>query len=202
MQDFEMPQMAKIDTPAPSWTMPYYDSAKDSDGTLSSTDMQGKWHVLFYYPADFTFVCPTELKDIADVKGEFDAMWVEMLPVSTDTIFTHKGWVKWGEKLLENMQYKMLADHNGSIADAYNILDEDSWLAGRGTFIVDPDGILRWVEVTSGAQGRNSAELIRKIQGLQFMRENPGQACPAKWAIGAKTLTPGIDLVGKVNENV
>ncbi len=202
MENFELPQMAKIDTPAPEWSMPYYDSANDTDGTLSSDELKGKWYVLFYYPADFTFVCPTELKDIADAKSTFDEMGVEMLPVSTDTVFTHKGWVKGGEKLLETMQYKMLADHNGSTADIYNILDEESWLAGRGTFIVDPDGVLRGVEVTSGAQGRNSEELIRKIQGLQFMRANPGQACPAKWAIGAKTLTPGIDLVGKVNENV
>ncbi len=202
MENFEMPQMAKIDTPAPAWHMPYYNSATDTDGVMSSEDLKGKWYVLFYYPADFTFVCPTELKDIADAKEVFDEMGVEMFPVSTDTVFTHKGWVKGGEKLLENMQYRMLADHNGSTADLYNILDEDSWLAWRGTFIIDPDGILRGVEVTSGAQGRNSEELIRKIQGLQFMRANPGQACPAKWAMGAKTLTPGIDLVGKVADNV
>jgi len=200
MENFELPQMAKIDTPAPEWNMPYYDSAKDTDWVMNSNDLKGKWYVLYYYPADFTFVCPTELRDIADAKAIFDDMGVEMLPVSTDTVFTHKGWVKGGEKLLENMQYRMLADHNGSTADLYNILDEDAWMAGRGTFIVDPDGILRGIEVTSGAQGRNSEELIRKIQGLQFMRANPGQACPAKWAIGSKTLTPGIDLVGKVNE--
>lgn len=202
MENFELPQMAKIDTYAPEWHMPYYNSANDTDGALSSNDLKGKWYVLFYYPADFTFVCPTELKDIADAKAIFDDMGVEMLPVSTDTVFTHKGWVKWGEKLLENMQYRMLADHNGSTADLYNILDEESWMAGRGTFIVDPDGILRGIEVTSGAQGRNSVELIRKIQGLQFMRANPGQACPAKWAMGGNTLTPGIDLVGRVSENV
>ena len=195
----EIQELAKIDTEAPHWELPFYDSKHDTDGTMSSTNLKGKWYVLFYYPADFTFVCPTELKDIMDVKAKFDAMGVEVLPVSTDTVFTHKGWVK-SEGLLSGYQYKMLADHNGSLAELYNILDEETFLAGRWTFIVDPDGILRGVEVTSGAQGRNSDELIRKIEWLQFMREHPGVACPAKWSTGAKTLTPGIDLVGKVDE--
>ena len=198
-ESLELVNIAKIDTKAPSFELDYYDAANDTDGKISSEDLKGKWYVLFYYPADFTFVCPTELKDLADAKEEFDKMGVEILPVSTDTIFTHKGWVK-AEALLKDFKYKMLADHNGEIADLYNILDLETHLAGRGAFIVDPDGILRGIEVTSGAQGRNSAELIRKIQGLQFMRENPNAACPAKWIPGAKTLTPGIDLVGKVAE--
>ncbi len=197
--DYENIQIAKIDSPAPKWEMPYYCAETDTDGTLSSQDLDGKWHVLFYYPADFTFVCPTELKDLADIKETLDWMDVTMLPVSTDTIFTHKWWVQ-AEWLLKTFQYKMLADHNGDIADLYNILDLESHLAGRWTFIVDPDGILRWIEVTSGAQWRNSAELIRKIQWLQFMRENPSAACPAKWTPGSTTLTPWIDLVGKVDE--
>ena len=196
---YEDIQLAKIDCKAPAWEMPFYDADKDTDGTIGSKDLKGKWYVLFYYPADFTFVCPTELKDLADVKSQFDEMGVEILPVSTDTVFTHKGWVK-SEGLLKDFKYKMPADHNGQTADLYNILDEESFLAGRGTFIVDPDGILRGIEVTSGAQGRNSAELIRKIQGLQFMRANPSMACPAKWTPGSVTLTPGIDLVGKVKE--
>ena len=198
-EEYEAVSLARIDTKAPSWEMPYYCAESDTDGTLSSEKLKGKWHVLFYYPADFTFVCPTELKDLADIKSTLDEMDVTMLPVSTDTVFTHKGWVK-AEGLLKDFKYKMLADHNGEIADLYNILDMESHLAGRWTFIVDPDGILRGVEVTSGAQGRNSAELIRKLQGLQFMRENPNLACPAKWAPGSVTLTPGIDLVGKVEE--
>lgn len=195
----EMPSLAKIDTLAPVWEMPYYNAGKDTDWTTWSNDLKGKWYVLFYYPADFTFVCPTELKDIADAKKHFDEMWVEMLPVSTDTIFTHKGWVK-AEGLLKNFPYKMLADHNWEIADLYNILDTKNHLAWRGTFIVDPDWVLRWIEVTSWAQGRNSEELIRKIESLQFMRANPSAACPAKWKKWAKTLTPWMDLVWKVDE--
>jgi peroxiredoxin (alkyl hydroperoxide reductase subunit C) len=197
--NFDPIEIAKIDKKAPAFEMSYYDAEKDTDGTISSEDLKGKWYVLFYYPADFTFVCPTELKDVADIKAILDEMGVEMLPVSTDTIFTHKGWVK-AEGLLKGFKYKMLADHNGQYADLYNILDLDNHLAGRGTFIVDPDGILRGLDITSGAQGRNSAELIRKLQGLQFMRENPTMACPARWAPGSVTLTPGIDLVGKVAE--
>ena len=145
---FDQVEMAKIDTKAPAFEMSYYDAEKDTDGTISSEDLKGKWYVLFYYPADFTFVCPTELKDLADVKGEFDKMGVEILPVSTDTVFTHKGWVK-AEGLLKDFKYKMLADHNGEYADLYNVLDLQNHLAGRGTFIVDPDGILRGLEITS-----------------------------------------------------
>ena len=196
---FDQIEMAKIDKKAPAFSMDYYDAEKDTDGTISSEDLKGKWYVLFYYPADFTFVCPTELKDIADIKSTLDEMGVEMLPVSTDTVFTHKGWVK-AEGLLKDFKYKMLADHNGEYADLYNVLDLETHLAGRGTFIVDPDGILRGLDITSWAQGRNSAELIRKLQGLQFMRENPSMACPARWTPGSTTLTPWMDLVGKVAE--
>ena len=197
--NLEIVTLAKIDAKAPSFEMPFYDAEKDTDWTITSQDLKGKWYVLFYYPADFTFVCPTELRDLAEVKAQLDEMKVEVLPVSTDTIFTHKGWVK-AEGLLKDFKYKMLADHNGEYADLYNVLDLDSHLAWRWTFIVDPDGVLRGLDITSGAQGRNSAELIRKLQGLQFMRENPTLACPARWAPGSATLTPGLDLVGKVAE--
>lgn len=182
MENFELPQQVKIDTAAPSWELPYYNPETDSDATLSSEEMAGKWHVVFFYPADFTFVCPTELKDMADTKSKFDALNVEVLAASTDTIFSHRAWVR-SEKLMENFKYKMLADHGLMLSELYNILDEESGIAGRGTFIIDPDGICRGIEVTSGPLGRNSDELVRKIEALQFMRENPGTACPAKWAV-------------------
>jgi len=192
-------EQAKIDNVLPSWEMPYYDKNTDSDGKISSDDLKGKWYVLFFYPADFTFVCPTELKDLADQKDKFKEMGVEILAVSTDTVFTHKAWLK-DEKLLENFDYKMLADHNGSVSEMLNIWDEESGMAGRGTFIVDPDWVLRGIEITSGAQWRNSEELIRKLEGLQFMRENPSAACPAKWHKGEKTLTPSIKIAWEVYE--
>ena len=199
MEEFETYEQAKIDNKAPSWEMPYYDPKTDSDGKMSSDDLKWKWYVLVFYPADFTFVCPTEMKDLADQKEVFDKMWVEVLAVSTDSVFSHRAWVK-DEKLMKNFDYKMLSDHNLSVSDIYNVLDEESGMAGRGTFIVDPDGVLRGIEITSWAQGRNSEELIRKIEGLQFMRENPTQACPAKWHNWDKTLTPDIKIAGEVYE--
>ncbi len=199
MEDFTLPQQIKIDNEAPSWELPYYCPQSDSDGKISSEDLLGKWHVVFFYPADFTFVCPTELKDMADVKTKFDELNVEILAASTDTVFSHRAWIK-SEKLMENFKYKMLADHGLMLSELYNILDEESGIAGRGTFIIDPDGICRGIEVTSGPLGRNSDELVRKIEALQFMRENPGTACPAKWAVGSKTLTPNIKIAGEVFE--
>jgi peroxiredoxin (alkyl hydroperoxide reductase subunit C) len=194
--DFDTP-FVKIDTEAPDFTLPAYDPAKDDETLVALESLKGKWTVLFYYPADFTFVCPTELKDMAEAKAEFDRLKVTILAASTDTTFSHRAWIR-HEKLMEGFPYLMLADHTGETAYAYNILDDDAGIAGRGTFVIDPDGIVRAIEVTSGPLGRNSVELIRKIEALQFMRENPGTACPAKWVVGAKTLTPSIKIAGEV----
>ncbi len=190
-------ELLKIDTPAPEFDLPAYDPKKDDETHVSSSDMRGKWTVLFFYPADFTFVCPTELKDMAEAKPKFDELGVTVLSVSTDTIFSHRAWVK-HEGLMRNFPYLMLADHGLDVSAAYNILDEKSGIAGRGTFIIDPEGVCRGIEVTSGPLGRNSDELIRKIEALQFMAAHPGTACPAKWALGAKTLTPSIKIAGEV----
>lgn len=195
--DFETYEQVKIDKNAPLFEMPFYDPIKDEDSSISLESLKWKWTVLFYYPADFTFVCPTELKDMAEAKSKFDNLDVEILAASTDTVFSHRAWVKW-EKLMENFPYKMLSDHNLETANMYNILDEETGIAWRWTFIIDPDLVVRWIEVTSGPLGRNSEELIRKIEALQFMRENPSQACPAKWAIWAKTLTPNIKIAWEV----
>lgn len=201
MEDYEFPVIAKIDNTAPCFELPYYDPKTDSDGKIWTSDLKGKWTVLFYYPADFTFVCPTELKDMAEQEAKFKELDVEVLAISTDTIFSHRAWVK-HEGLMKNFPYKMLADHSTELADIYNILDEESGIAGRGTFIIDPDNVIRWIEVTSGPLGRNSDELIRKIEALQFMRANPTQACPAKWAVWAKTLTPSIKIAWEVEEQL
>ena len=187
----------KIDTSAPGFDLPAYDPIKDDTTNISTQDLHGKWVVLFYYPADFTFVCPTELKDMASAKAKFDELGVTVLAASTDTVFSHRAWVK-HEGLMKNFPYLMLADHSLDIAAAYNILDEKSGIAGRGTFIIDTEGICRGIEVTSGPLGRNSDELIRKLEALQFMAAHPGTACPAKWALGAKTLTPSIKIAGEV----
>jgi peroxiredoxin (alkyl hydroperoxide reductase subunit C) len=136
---------------------------------------------------------------MAEQEEKFNDLWVEVLVASTDTIFSHKAWVK-HERLMAWFPYKMLADHTTEVADIYNILDEESWIAWRGTFVIDPDGILRSIEVTSWPLGRNSDELIRKIEALQFMRANPSQACPAKWVVWWKTLTPSIKIAWEVYE--
>lgn len=201
MEGFEFEPIAKIDSKAPHFDLPYYDPKTDDEGSMSLEDLKWKWSVLFFYPADFTFVCPTELKDMADQKDRFEKMGVEVLAVSTDTIFSHRAWTK-HEMLMKGFPYKMLADHTTQIADLYNILDEKTGIAGRGTFIIDPELQIKWIEVTSGPLGRNSDELIRKIEALQYMKENPTQACPAKWVIGSKTLTPSIKIAGEVGEQL
>ncbi len=190
-------EQVKIDTPVPFFDLPAYDPIKDDTTQISLESMHGKWTVLFYYPADFTFVCPTELKDMAEAKTQFDELGVVVLAASTDTVFSHRAWVK-HEGLMKNFPYLMLSDHGLDVAAAYNLLDEKSGIAGRGTFIIDPEGICRGVEVTSGPLGRNSVELLRKIEALQYMSANPGTACPARWTPGAKTLTPSIKIAGEV----
>lgn len=189
----------KIDCEAPKFDLPAYNPLTDDETRVSLEDMKGKWTVLFYYPADFTFVCPTELKDIADARDIFETLNVSVLVASTDTVFSHRAWVK-HERLMQNFPYLMLADHNLEVSDAYNLLDEETWIAWRGTFVIDPDGIVRVIEVTSGPLGRNSEELIRKIEALQHMRANPWVACPAKWVKGNTTLTPSIKIAWEVYE--
>ncbi len=198
--EFAAETAVKIDAAAPLFELPAYDPIKETDLTVSLSGTKG-WKVLFYYPADFTFVCPTELKDMADAKEKFDALKVTVLAASTDTVFTHRAWVQ-SEGLLKGFPYLMLADHTGETAARYNLLDFTNGIAGRGTFIIDPENVVRGIEVTSGPLGRNSDELIRKIEALQFMAAHPGTACPAKWAVGSKTLKPSIKIAGHVAEEL
>lgn len=201
MEDFYEVKYAKIDTDAPEFDLPFYDPIKDNDWNISLKELKGKWIVLFYYPADFTFVCPTELKDMANEKEQFDKLGIEVLAASTDTTFSHRAWVK-HEWLMKWFPYKMLSDHSLEVADLYNILDEKTGIAWRWTFIIDPDGVLRWIEVTSWPLWRNSTELLRKIEALEYMRANPSQACPARWIPGDKTLTPSIKIAWEVFEQL
>lgn len=192
-------RQVKIDTKAPEFNLPAYDPLTDDETVVSSWSLAWKWTVLFFYPADFTFVCPTELKDMADARDVFETIWVEVLTVSTDTVFSHRAWVK-HERLMQNFPYKMLSDHNLETAFAYNVLDEKTWIAWRGTFVIDPEGITRVIEVTSWPLWRNSDELIRKIEALQHMRSNPGIACPARWTKGQTTLVPSMKISWEVYE--
>ncbi|SDT95219.1 alkyl hydroperoxide reductase subunit C [Halopseudomonas salegens] len=164
---------------------------------VTDANIEGKWAVFFFYPADFTFVCPTELGDVADYYDEFQKMGVEIYSVSTDTHFTHKAWHDSSETI-GKIQYTMIGDPTGALTRNFDNMREDMGLADRGTFIVDPDGIIQAVEVTSEGIGRNAVDLLRKVKAAQYVRANPGEVCPAKWEEGDATLAPSLDLVGKI----
>lgn len=164
---------------------------------VSSEDLAGKWSIFFFYPADFTFVCPTELGDMADKYSEFQKMGVEVYSVSTDTHFTHKAWHD-ASDTIKKIKYPMLADPTGALSRAFGVYIEDAGLAYRGTFLVNPEGEVKLAEMHDNGIGRNADELLRKTQAAQFIRENPNEVCPAKWQPGAETLKPGLDLVGKI----
>lgn len=164
---------------------------------ITEKDLLGKWSVLFFYPADFTFVCPTELGDMADRYEELKKMGVEVYSVSTDTHFTHKAWHDTSETI-KKIKYPMLADPTGHLTKALGVYIEEEGLALRGTFLFNPEGQLKVQEVHDNGIGRNADELVRKIQAAQFIATHPGEVCPAKWKPGAETLKPGLDLVGKI----
>jgi len=164
---------------------------------VSEQDLLGKWSVVFFYPADFTFVCPTELGDLADNYDEFQKLGVEIFSVSTDTHFVHKAWHDASETI-GKIQYTMIGDPNGVITNNFGVMREGQGLADRGTFLIDPDGVIQFMEVTAEGIGRNAAELLRKVKAAQYVREHPGEVCPAKWEEGDETLAPSLDLVGKI----
>lgn len=165
--------------------------------TVSNEDALGKWAIYFFYPADFTFVCPTELVDMADKYEQFKALGVEVYSVSTDSHFTHKAWHDTSESI-KKINYPMLADHTGALSRALGVLNEDDFLAYRGTFVADQNGVIRLVEINDGPIGRNADELLRKVEAAQFVATHVGEVCPAKWKKGEATLKPSIDLVGKI----
>ena len=164
---------------------------------VSDADLQGQWSIFFFYPADFTFVCPTELGDLADNYEEFKKLGVEIYSVSTDTHFTHKAWHDSSETI-GKLQFPMIADPTLRISRNFDVLIEDAGLAERGTFVVDPDGKSQIVEINAGNIGRNAEELLRKVKAAQYVRANPNEVCPAKWKEGEETLAPSLDLVGKI----
>ena len=164
---------------------------------VSDADLKGKWSVVFFYPADFTFVCPTELGDLADNYAEFQRLGVEVYSVSTDTHFTHKAW-HGSSDTIGKIQYPMLGDPTLEISRNFEILREGQGLADRGTFLIDPEGVIQFLEVTAEGIGRNAVELLRKVKAAQYVAAHPGEVCPAKWEEGDDTLTPSLDLVGKI----
>ena len=164
---------------------------------VTDEDLLGAWSIVFFYPADFTFVCPTELGDLADHYDELRGLGVEVYSVSTDTHFTHKAW-HGSSETIGKIQYAMIGDPTGTVSRNFDILREDEGLANRGTFVLDPDGVIQVMEVTAEGAGRNAAELVRKVRAAIYVRKNPGEVCPAKWEEGGETLAPSLDLVGKI----
>ncbi len=163
---------------------------------VSLEENKGKFLVLFFYPADFTFVCPTELEDMAKHYEEIKELGGEVYSVSTDTHFVHKAWHD-ESKAVGQIKFSMVGDANHAISNTYGVLREEG-VADRATIIIDPDQVIKAIEITDEPIGRNADELVRKLKALKFARENPGMACPAKWEPGKETLKPGIDLVGKI----
>jgi peroxiredoxin len=164
---------------------------------VSDTDLAGKWAVFFFYPADFTFVCPTELEDLGEHYGTLQKLGVEVYAVSTDTHFSHKAWAD-TSPAIKKIDYVMVGDPTGRITRNFEVMIEEAGLADRGTFLVDPEGKIQIVEITAGGIGRDATELLRKVKAAQYVHAHPGEVCPAAWQEGEKTLAPSLDLVGKI----
>ncbi len=164
---------------------------------VTDASLKGKWSVVFFYPADFTFVCPTELGDLADNYAEFQKLDVEIYGVSTDTHFTHKAWHDTSDTI-RKIQYPLVGDPTGTITRNFGVMIEEAGLADRGTFVIDPEGKIQIVEINAGGIGRDASELLRKVKAAQYVAAHPGEVCPAKWNEGEKTLKPSLDLVGKI----
>ena len=185
----------KIGKPAPQFQAEVYH--QEEIKKISLKDYKGKWVILCFYPADFTFVCPTELEDLANHYDEIKKLNAEVLSVSTDTVFTHKAWHDTSEAI-KKIKFPMVADPTGNITRAYGVYIEEEGLALRGTFIIDPEGNVKTMEIHDNGIGRSSKELLRKLQAAQFVAKYGDQVCPANWEPGKDTLKPGLDLVGKI----
>lgn len=164
---------------------------------VSEQDLKGKWSVVCFYPADFTFVCPTELEDLQNQYPALQELGVEVYSVSTDTHFVHKAWHDSSEAI-GKITYTMIGDPSHVICRNFDVLIEEEGVADRGTFIIDPDGVVQAMEINAGGIGRDASTLINKIKAAQYVRKNPGEVCPAKWEEGGETLKPSLDLVGKI----
>ncbi|HRZ23233.1 MAG TPA: alkyl hydroperoxide reductase subunit C [Candidatus Contendobacter sp.] len=164
---------------------------------VTDASVKGKWSVFFFYPADFTFVCPTELGDMADLYAEYQKLGVEVYSVSTDTHFTHKAWHD-ASDTIKKIKYPMIGDPTGAITRGFDVMIEEEGLALRGTFVVNPEGQIKVAEIHDLGIGRDAAELLRKVKAAQYVASHPGEVCPAKWKEGEATLKPSLDLVGKI----
>lgn len=187
--------MVKIGNKIPDLELSAYHN--DDIKKIKLSDYKGKWVVLLFYPADFTFICPTELEEAAHYYGEFQKAGAELLSVSTDTVYVHKAWHD-VSPAIKKIKFPMIADPTGNLSREFGTYIDEAGLSLRGTFIIDPDGVLKAYEIHDNSIGRSVKEILRKVQAAKFVRENKGEVCPASWEPGKKTLKPGLDLVGKI----
>lgn len=177
------------------FSLPAYCKGKFT--TVSTASLLGNWSVLVFYPADFSFVCPTELENLGKLYPEFQEVGCQVFSVSTDSEYVHKAWAD-ASPTISHLPYEMISDKAGILAASLGILMKDSWTALRGSFVIDPEGFIKAYEVHDMNIGRDAAELLRKVQAAQFVAEHGDQVCPAKWHPGDKTLSPSLELIGKI----
>lgn len=187
----------RIGATLPAMKLSVYHPKKDDIIEIETSSLKGKWSIFMFYPADFTFVCPTELEEMAELYEEIAKEGAEVFSVSTDTAFAHKAWHD-NSPAIKKVQFPMVADPTGELSRLFDVYIHAEGLALRGTFIMDPDGILRTMEVHDNSIGRSAKETLRKLRAAKFVREHGGNVCPAAWEPGAETLQPGIKLVGKI----
>jgi NADH-dependent peroxiredoxin subunit C len=187
--------MSLINTDVKPFKATAYKNGKFVD--VTEQNFAGKWSVVFFYPADFTFVCPTELEDLQNSYGDFQRLGVEIYSVSTDTHFAHKAWHDTSPAIAK-IEYAMIGDPTHQISRNFEVLIEEAGLADRGTFVIDPNGKVQIVEITAGGIGRDASELLRKIKAAQYVHTHPNEVCPAAWQEGEHTLAPSLNLIGKI----
>jgi len=187
--------MSLINTQVKPFKATAYHNGKFVD--VSDATLKGKWSVVVFYPADFTFVCPTELEDLANNYAEFQKLGVEIYGVSTDTHFAHKAWHDTSDAI-KKVQYPLVGDPTATLSRNFEVLIEEEGLALRGTFVINPEGIIKTLEIHSNEIARDVKETLRKLKAAQYTAAHPGEVCPAKWQEGAETLAPSLDLVGKI----
>lgn len=187
--------MANINTTIPEFKAEAFHNGEFT--TITSEDVKGKWGIFLFYPADFTFVCPTELEDMAEHYAELQGLGVEVYSVSTDTHFAHKAWHD-SSDAIGKITFPMIGDPTGAITRGFDVMIEEDALALRGTFLVDPDGVIKVAEIHDLGIGRSAKDMVRKVKAAQYVRENDGEVCPAAWEAGQDTLTPSLELVGKI----
>lgn len=200
-EEYLMSDVVRVGQMVPEFKMKVFDPKKSEfrEISLDQIKKQNKWTVLVFYPADYTFVCPTELADVAEKYAELAKSGAEVISVSTDTEFVHLAWQR-EEKLLKSVSYLMGADPTGTVSRLFGVYDETSGLALRGTFIIDPKGKLAASEINFYNVGRNAAELLRKVKANAYLATHPEEACPANWKEGDKAFKPGAGMVGRVAE--